>query len=286
MKKNIPIYTMCLWAALHLAACTSHDDTAWPADGAPLELYAAVQDYAGTHGNAATRATTDGTWDGGETVRLYVNDEYSDAYIGVNGKLINTDRWTKNLGQKEVYAQYPFDSPSFVEEDQSAAGYQNSDYMFAPKIIITILSPDNTLVFRHLPAKVVVHLKAGNGVTDREIQNATVTFENLNRKWKGRPDESSGTIGQATPAGDRIIPNEVLPAAEGYTRTVRALFVPQDMSGRKLLKIVTTGGKTFYYTPAAGKADFVCGKLYEFRLTVTSLGITDSTVEGGIWAPN
>lgn len=288
MKKNIPIYIMYLWAAVCVAACTGYDDApAWPGDGAPLELYAAVQDYAGTRGNAAGRATTDGTWVGDEQVALYIRDsvfmQYN-AYIDVNGKLINDDHWRKGYWEKYIHARYPMNYPTEIQEDQRNEGYPNSDYLFAPEKRISISSPDKTLVFLHLPAKVVVHLKAGNGVTDRDIQNATVTFENLNRTWEGYPNEFHGTIGQATPAGDRIIPNEVLPAATGYVRTVRALFVPQNMSGRKLLKIAT-GSKTFYYTPAAGEADFVCGKMYEFRLTVTSVGVTNSTVEGGTWLP-
>lgn len=210
--------------------------------------------------------------------------QYTDGYIDVNGKLINSDYWRKGFWEKEIYAQYPWDSPTEIQEDQRNGGYQSSDYMLAPRTRITISSPNKTLVFRHLPAKVVVHLKAGNGVTEEDIRGATVTFENLNRTWSDcNIDE--GTIDQVTPGTDRIIPNEVTPAADGYARTVRALFVPQNMSGRKLVKIVTAAGKTFYYTPAAGEADFICGKMYEFRLTVASVGVTNSTVEGGTWQP-
>lgn len=279
---------MCLWAALWVAACTTDDEPAWHWDGMPLELYATVQDYAGTRGNAATRATTDGTWVGGEQVSFVVNDSitiYYPGHIDVNGKLINSDHWRKGYWEKYIYAQYPWDSPKEIQQDQRNEGYQNSDYMLAPQKRITISSPDKTLVFRHLPAKVVVHLKAGNGVTEQDIRGATVTFENLNRTWYAFPDRYEGTIDQVTPESDHIIPNEVTPAADGYVRTVRALFVPQDMSGRKLVKIVTAGGKPFYYTPVAGEADFICGKMYEFRLTVTSVGVTNSTVEGGTWQP-
>ncbi|WP_317197201.1 fimbrillin family protein [Bacteroides cellulosilyticus] len=76
------------------------------------------------------------------------------------------------------------------------------------------------------------------------------------------------------------------PAADGYVRTVRTLLPPQDMSKRKFVKIVI-GGKTFYYTPAAGEADFFSGKMYEYRLTVTSEGIKNIDVEGGggTWHP-
>ena len=154
-----------------------------------------------------------------------------------------------------------------------------------PTSVSPVTSPDKTLTFRHLTAKVVVHLEAGYGVTSDELQNATVTFENLNRTGYGI-DWNEGTASQVSPATDRIIPNEVTPAANRYVRTVRALFIPQDMSGRKFVKIVI-GGKTFYYTPATDEADFFSGKMYEYRLTVTSEGIENIDVEegGGTWHP-
>ena len=153
-----------------------------------------------------------------------------------------------------------------------------------PTSVSPVTSPDKTLTFRHLTAKVVVHLEAGYGVTSDELQNATVTFENLNRTGYGI-DWNEGTASQVSPATDRIIPNEVTPAANRYVRTVRALFIPQDMSGRKFVKIVTTAGKTFYYIPASGTANFFSGKMYEYRLTVTSEGIKDTGVEGGTCLP-
>lgn len=157
--------------------------------------------------------------------------------------------------------------------------------MVAPSLRITVTSPDKTLVFRHVTAKVVVHLKVGNGVTDYELRTATVTFENLTCTG-GNINLNNGTAGQVRPGTDHITPNEVTPAADEYVRTVRALLPPQDMSGRKFVKIVI-GGKTFYYTPAAGEANFFSGKMYEYRLTVTSEGIENIDMEegGGTWQP-
>lgn len=292
-KTNIPIYIMYLWAALVLAACTGDDDAAWPEGGVPLELYAAVEGYSSA--NAQTRATTENRWEGGEEVRLWIKSsdpKVDDAEILLlvdsDGKLIiqgTACNWVSPDEEKTIYGKYnSLASSSFsVLADQSNEGYQDSDCMFAPRIHITVTSPDKTLVFRHVTAKVVVHLKAGNGVTNDELQGATVTFENLTCTG-GRRDFNNGTAEQVTPGTDHITPNEVTPAADGYIRTVRALLPPQDMSGRKFVKIVI-GGKTFYYTPAAGEADFFSGKMYEYRLTVTSEGIENIDVEGGTWQP-
>ena len=292
-KTNIPIYIMYLWAALVLAACTGDDDAAWPEGGVPLELYAAVEGYSSA--NAQTRATTENRWEGGEVVDLRIkigNMTWASSLdVDSDGKLITNDggcTWKSPDEEKEIYGIYrsPTASSLFsVLADQNNEGYQDSDYMVAPKICITVTSPDKTLVFRHVTAKVVVHLKKGNGVTDDELRTATVTFENLTCKG-GIIDSNNGTARQVTPGTDHITPNEVTPAADEYVRTVRALLPPQNMSGRKFVKIVI-GGKTFYYTPAAGEADFFSGKMYEYRLTVTSEGIKNIDVEGGggTWQP-
>lgn len=292
-KTNIPIYIMYLWAALVLAACTGDDDAAWPEGGVPLELYAAVEGYSSA--NAQTRATTENRWEGGERVRLWISNSISgrveEIYSSVDsdGKLIVNLAWVSPDEEKGIQGVYPLSRNivSFsVQADQSNEGYQDSDCMAAPYLRIAVTSPDKTLVFRHVIAKVVVHLKAGNGVTGDELQRATVTFENLTCTG-GSINFSNGTAEQVTPGIDRITPNEVTPAADGYVRTVRALLPPQDMSKRKFVKIVI-GGKTFYYTPATDEADFFSGKMYEYRLTVTSEGIENIDVEGeggGTWQP-
>ena len=292
-KTNIPIYIMYLWAALVLAACTGDDDAAWPEGGVPLELYAAVEGYSSA--NAQTRVTTENRWEGGEVVDLRIkigNMTWASSLdVDSDGKLITNDggcTWKSPDEEKEIYGIYrsPTASSLFsVLADQNNEGYQDSDYMVAPKICITVTSPDKTLVFRHVTAKLVVHLKKGNGVTDDELRTATVTFENLTCKG-GIIDSDNGTARQVTPGIDHITPNEVTPAADEYVRTVRALLSPQNMSGRKFVKIVI-GGKTFYYTPAAGEANFFSGKMYEYRLTVTSEGIENIDMEegGGTWQP-
>ena len=285
---------MYLWAALVLAACTGDDDAAWPEGGVPLELYAAVEGYSSA--NAQTRATTENRWEGGEKVRLWISSSFfgmpdQDVYPSVDsdGKLIVNLAWVSPDEEKGIQGVYPLSRNivSFsVLADQRDEGYQDSDCMAAPYLRIAVTSPDKTLVFRHVIAKVVVHLKAGNGVTGDELQRATVTFENLTCTG-GRVNTSNGTAEQVTPGTDHITPNEVPPAAYEYVRTVRALLLPQDMSKRKFVKIVI-GGKTFYYTPAAGEADFFSGKMYEYRLTVTSEGIENIDVEGeggGTWQP-
>lgn len=289
-KTNIPIYIMYLWAALVLAACTGDDDAAWPEGGVPLELYAAVEGYSSA--NAQTRATTENRWEGGEKVMLWIRssgrEKIGTFFVDSDGKLITDIDWVSPDEEKEIKGKYnSLSSPSFsVLADQSNEGYQDSDCMVAPYISITVMSPDKTLVFHHVTAKVVVHLKAGNGVTDDELRTATVTFENLARKGESI-NFNNGTAGQALPGTDRITPNEVTPAADGYVRTVRALLPPQNMWKRKFVKIVI-GGKTFYYTPAAGEANFFSGKMYEYRLTVTSEGIENIDMEGeggGTWHP-
>ena len=199
-------------------------------------LYAAVEGYSSA--NAQTRATTENRWEGGERVRLWISTSISgmpdqDVYPSVDsdGKLITDIDWVSPDEEKGIRGLYPSVrniDPFSVQADQRDEGYQDSDCMVAPYLRIAVTSPDKTLVFRHVIAKVVVHLKAGNGVTDDELQRATVTFENL-ACTGGSIDFRNGTVGQVPPDTDRITPNEVTPAADGYVRTVRALLLPQNM---------------------------------------------------------
>ena len=208
-KTNIPIYIMYLWAALVLAACTGDDDAAWPEGGVPLELYAAVEGYSSA--NAQTRATTENRWEGGEVVRLWIRSRSigspNEIHLSVDsdGKLITNDAlctWISPDEEKIIYGEYHNSQASSlisVQADQRDKGYQDSDCMAAPRIDITVTSPDKTLVFRHVTAKVVVHLKVGNGVTDDELQRATVTFENLTCTG-GNINRNNGTAEQVLPA--------------------------------------------------------------------------------------
>ena len=214
-KTNIPIYIMYLWAALVLAACTGDDDAAWPEGGVPLELYAAVEGYSSA--NAQTRATTENRWEGGEVVKLLIGSKISgstnEIHLSVDsdGKLITNGAqctWTSPNEEKIIYGEYYNlqAAPLFsVQADQRDKGYQDSDRMAAPHICITVTSPDKTLVFRHVTAKVVVHLKAGNGVTDDELQRATVTFENLTCTG-GNINRNNGTAEQVRPGTQRSDP--------------------------------------------------------------------------------
>lgn len=297
MKKNVLIYIMCLWAVAWLPACTNDDDPAWPEGGVPLELYATVEGHAGTR--AGTRAIAENSWDGGEEILLRdMNPTNPLDYtytVNKDGKITAKDGhtrwdWWNSFETKELAALCPvsfYDNSSVQQDQRTAEGYRKSDCICAKKTSCAFTSADKTLTFRHLTAKVVVHLKAGYGVTDNEIESATVTFENLGLKG-GNINWEEGTLYQVDKDyGDfskHIQPNEV-DATDGYVRTVRALLVPQERSGKKFVKIAT-GGKTYYYTPGTDEANFHSGKLYEYYLTVTtssSRSIASTRTEGGTW---
>lgn len=294
---------MYLWAALSLTACTADDDPSWPPGGVPLELSAVVQGYAGS--GADTRAaTTENRWEGGEVVWLCEDKEngLKDIYtVNVDGRLIHAYQhtspwdwdWINPYKKRTFYAYYPgtWSGGKFtVRTDQnSGGGYQASDRMCTPKTSFAISDAVKVLHFYHLTAKVLVHLKAGKGVTKDDLLHATVTFENLATRAEceepGTSLPNAYAPQSALPGNSTIIPNEVAPAADGYVRTLRALLVPQDMSGRKFVKIVTKDGRTFYYIPARDEANFTSRKMYEFRLTVTSEGIERTDVGGATWKP-
>lgn len=243
--------------------------------GAGLQVSAWVDDNNNLPLYQNNLLTADGT--GGFT---YASDMYYISPDPVNIYAIHAN-------PAPVGKAFPASVSHEVKADQTTkTAYAASDLLYSTKRNVAPTASNVTLTFYHLLSKVEVVLKRGNGVTDDELQRATVTFENLTCTG-GSIDFSNGTAGQVTPDIDRITPNEVTPAADGYVRTVRALLPPQNKSGQKFVKIVI-GGKTFYYTPAAGEADFFSGKMYEYRLTVTSEGIENIDVEGeggGTWHP-
>lgn len=84
--------------------------------------------------------------------------------------------------------------------------------------------------FYHLPAKVQLNLKAGEGVEDEEtIKDASISFVNMSLT-SGELDMTSGTVAQ-TSGNTEIVPQKFSgdKITEGYLQTVQALLVPQQM---------------------------------------------------------
>lgn len=297
MNKSILLKTYVASALLCLtlfASCSADDDnTALPEGEYPMTFATAME------GLTQTRATTDNTWAGNEKIAVQVGGEvkqYTPKTSGQKATLTgvdaaNTFYWQKADETKQVSAWYCGDGSTAagqanatqlpetwtVKTDQSGDGYAESDLLYAKPQDIAYSDSDKKLTFNHLPAKVVINLTKGNGLTDENIRNATVRI--LSQAiTSGKIDKSTGIMAQATATGSgstEITPNVLADSPKGYQKSVQAIVVPQQVAmGTKFIKVTIDKGtddeRDYYYAPeTADKANFTCGKLYTYNITVT-----------------
>ena len=288
MKRFIPHIRMhavpsaLLVAVALLAGCSQSDlpDGDRLPDGQyPITLTAAVE------GQTVTRATVDNTWAGTEEVALQVGGEVKKYTVATGGAMTAADGvqyWTNKTMTVQAWHSpqgYSATRPaSFtVQADQntnSGAGYQQSDMLYTSQNITYNAATPPQLTFKHLPVKVVVNLSNGGGVTETDVQNATVTFVNqaLTSGAIGYDDNTGAVTSVAQAAGKSIItPKVSASATSGYQKTVEALLVPQQMQGKQFVKIMVGSGaaaRTYYYVPKGNDANLEHGNQYTYCITV------------------
>lgn len=172
---SILLFVLChVSAVIGLTACA--DDIAptdEPLAGNPVELTTQVA------GHVRSRATADNTWDGGEEVGVQLDGTCYKYIADASGKLTvapgqEIPRWSSPNDKKTVVAWYPYSDKlpeTFtMEKGQSAdENYYKSDFLLAKETEVAFGNPEIT--FRHLPAKVVVNVKIGDGVTEADVSD-------------------------------------------------------------------------------------------------------------------
>lgn len=278
----MPAAIACLALFVSCGDLTDNDtgDTPLPGGKYPMAFTAAVD------GPAQTRATTDNSWAGGEEVAVQVGSEVKKYTAAAGGNLTATDPfYWQNTKGISVTAWYPYlnQHPTTwtVQADQSGDGYQQSDMLYASQLV-RFQSPG--LTFKHLPAKVIINLKHGDGPAADDITNATVsivsqnlTSGNINSGW---------TMEQAATGSDVITPNKLTGVASGYQLSMQALLVPQQMQGQKFIQVVLNDGTTYYYTPGNSDADLKSGKVYIYAITVKNGNLTATPQTITAWTDN
>jgi len=260
-----------------LASCStsdSEDTMPLPEGKFPLQLTAEVT-------QPQTRAGGKDAWTGGEEIRVamegvfgtktYVMDasgnaspkDADNAFYWKNTTETRITAWTLNLEMGETETDI---------SDQTK-GYAAFDVLAAS----TIGRYDQTvnLCFVHRMAKIEVTLKAGEGITEEDLEGATATLF-------GDPLTHS-TGGLVAPGNQSD--GEIKPYYDAATKKYEALVPPQDMTGKPLVRI-SIDNKAFTYTPdteAAGKFDFFGGKRYAYDITVKADGIDVQKVTGATW---
>lgn len=259
-----------------LASCSSEDESTAPLpDGKyPLQLTAEVA-------RPQTRAGGKDAWTGGEEIRVSLEGVFGnktyvmDASGNASPKDADNAFYWKNTDEARVSAWTP-DIESETDISDQSGGYAAFDVLYASAI--GRYDQAINLRFIHRMAKIEVILKAGEGITEEELEGATVTIF-------GDPLTHS-TAGLVSP-GDQS-DGEIKPYYDAATKKYEALVPPQDMTGKPLIRI-SIGSNDFTYTPeteAAGKFDFFGGKRYAYTITVKANGIDVQSVTGGTWVAN
>ena len=256
-----------------LASCSSEDESTAPLpDGKyPLQLTAEVA-------QPQTRAGGKDAWTGGEEIRVSLEGVFGNiTYVmdtsgNASPKDADNAFYWKNTDEARVSAWTP-DIESETDISDQSGGYAAFDVLYASAI--GRYDQAINLRFIHRMAKIEVILKAGEGITEEELEGATVTIF-------GDPLTHS-TAGLVSP-GDQS-DGEIKPYYDAATKKYEALVPPQDMTGKPLIRI-SIGSNDFTYTPeteAAGKFGFFGGKRYAYTITVKASGIDVQAVTGGTW---
>lgn len=293
MNKSNPFRHLAVagFACLLGASCSdvTDDATTLPDGMYPMTFTASVD------GLTATRATTDAdgktSWqaedpiaismDGGANYKQY---KISDANTGAmlpDGEA-NTLYWSKR--QETLAAWHPVSctvgsntgSGEVDITDQNTSFGTLENILHAPAQDYTYSSGGSVaFVFRHALAKVKVTLKKGDGIEDSDLSNATVTFTGYTAGSLGY----GGMTGSGDGNGD-ITPKKETPG--GGAATYTALVIPQQMQGKKFIKVTIGAGsaaRNYYYTPAGSTdADLEAGKQYTYTITVKKTGLEVESV--------
>ena len=259
-----------------LASCSSEDESTAPLpDGKyPLQLTAEVA-------QPQTRAGGKDAWTGGEEIRVSLEGVFGnktyvmDASGNASPKDADNAFYWKNTDEARVSAWTP-DIESETDISDQSGGYAAFDVLYASAI--GRYDQAINLRFIHRMAKIEVILKAGEGITEEELEGATVTIF-------GDPLTHS-TAGLVSP-GDQS-DGEIKPYYDAATKKYEALVPPQNMTGKPLVRI-SIGSNAFTYTPdtdAAGKFGYFGGKRYAYTITVKANGIDVQSVTSGTWVAN
>ena len=259
-----------------LASCSSEDESSTPLpDGKyPLQLTAEVA-------RPQTRAGGKDAWTGGEDIRVSLEGVFGnktyvlDASGNASPKDADNTFYWKNTDEARVSAWTP-DIEAETDISDQSGGYAAFDVLYASAI--GRYDQAINLRFIHRMTKIEVILKAGEGITEEELEGATVTIF-------GDPLTHS-TAGLVSP-GDQS-DGEIKPYYDAATKKYEALVPPQNMTGKPLVRI-SIGSNAFTYTPdtdAAGNFGYFGGKRYAYTITVKANGIDVQSVTSGTWVAN
>ena len=262
-----------------LVSCGKDDTvgntTSLPEGMYPLKLTAEVAQQ------PQTRAGGKETWTGGEeigvTVEGYIGGMPKTYVMDASGNAVPKDDanaiYWKNTAEARITAWTPpyiNGSPDVDISDQSG-GYAAFDVLYASAV--GRYGQTINLRFNHRMAKMEITLAADEGVTEEEVEGATVTLLGDSEAYF-----SCGMVGAADQSD-----GEIKPYHDAATKKYEAVVVPQYMTGKPLIRIAV-GSDVFTYTPDTDAAgNLKSGKRYAYTITVKANGIEVQAATSGTW---
>ena len=319
MNKSNPFrhLAVAVFACLMAASCSdvTDDSTALPPGTYPMTFTASVDGLSAP--NPASRATTDNTWAGGETVAIQTGGEVKKYTAASGGRLTvaggaDPFYWQSNSETKKVTAWYygtgydatPPDGTTWAvqsdqsktEADNTAGNYRRSDFLYAPATDIPFSGRNSaSLSFYHQIARVVVNIVNAEAATDAfAIRSVTIGHAgNLALSGSYTPPTGAGvtagtwntssgspTMGIITPR--RLAALGTLTGGGTALASYAALVIPQQMKGKKFIAVTLANGNTYYYTPTQdGDADLQSGRQHTYDITVKHGYLEVSANTGG-----
>lgn len=245
-----------------------------PGGALPQGLYPMDFTAQGIALNAETKGTVDNDWQGVQTVAVQVGNEVKEYTVTpaddyLTAELTSTAPfYWQNTAPLTVSAWWPYaaEMPDVVVlPDQSTPeNYQLSDYICALDQTVQFRG-STALAFEHRTAKVAVILKHGDGMTDSELAQATVSLTGI-------------TTGNAADG------NTVSTYHKGGSHL--ALLPPQDVpAGQDFIQITLASGVTYVYKTEED-ARLEGGYQYAYEITVSKAGLklADTSISG--WTDN
>lgn len=295
------LFILCqLSITIGFTSCTDNLD---PADeltaGIPVELTARVASH------VQSRSTADNTWHGGEEVGVQLDGKCYKYIADANGKLTvapgeEIPRWNVSHHEKTVVAWYPYSDKlpeTFIVMKQQKVNknYYSSDFLLAKETRISLDNPEIT--FRHLPAKVVVNIKAGDGISDTDMGDLSELQTIIHNQYSDTLHGKTIVSGQINPVDgtvenlpvrahiDSLYAYSLPHAAPGFVKSFQILLAPQRLTkGIPFLKIFKVQKGWFYYTPQSDdELSLEPGKKYVYNITVMKEGFSVVRYEVSEW---
>lgn len=258
---------------LALTACsddTTGDDSRLPDGEYPMAFTAAVD------GLTATRATGKDAWTKDDQIAVSVDNgasskkyKITDTGTGAMEPVTTGDGYYwQNKDDKTILAWYPAEDIANKDISDQSSGFAAFDYLTADaKANYTANAV--TLLFKHQMAKVKYTLVKGEGISDDDIANATVSISGYQYVSfsKGKVSSTNNENVWITPHADK-----------------EALVIPQDMTRKQFIRVTigkNDAARNYYYTPTApNDGNLEAGNQYTYTITVKKTGISVESLTG------